>query len=96
MPINFEPVNKKIDFTPQEDTSVATIDFQPEVKKPKKSIIQFLLEPISKQITGKSLAERARLVEKSQEELSKFGAKKGWEGKPPQHWNFLCVDYPHK
>ena len=84
MPIDFKPLNTNIDFQPmQEDTTVATIDFQPEEIKPRKSIKEFLLTPISKQVTGKSLTERAGLVKKQQKSLDVFASKRAEQGKPP-------------
>ena len=77
MPIDFKPLESNIDFQPlQGDTSVATIDFQPKENKFKERLRQFLFQPISKQITGKSLTERAGLVRKQQEDISKLGAKR--------------------
>ena len=75
MPIDFEPLEKpKIDFQPINDTSVATIDFQPEPKK-KKGFGQFLLEPISKQITGKSLGERTDFLNKASADIVRKSTK---------------------
>lgn len=87
MPIDFKPIETKIDFKlAQKDTSVATIDFQPEVKK--KSTIgetlgklatlpieplkhpEYLTQPVTKSLGGKTPKEFIR---------EKFAMKKGGE-----------------
>ena len=87
MPINFEPIKKpKINFEPIEESSVTTIDFEPEPKKktslgetfskialaPLKPFrTESLTQPISKQLTGKSLGERTDFLNKASADIIK-------------------------
>ena len=85
------------DIKVQEKTkSSLTFDDIPkkQVIKPRPSVKDFLFTPISKQLTGKSLTERAGIVEKSQKELEALGTKRALEGKPPSTAEFFMRGLP--
>ena len=65
-----------------------------EVKEPKKSLLETAITPISKLITGKSLTERAKIVESQQKEMEKLGTKRALEGKPPSIAEFFFRQLP--
>ena len=69
MPIDFKPLEDKIDF---KAGNTATIDFQPAETKLKR----FALTPISKQLTGKTITEHLGTAER-REKKGKIGVRPG-------------------